>query len=256
MDEDTVLKTAGCKSFAGSIPVSSANRVNVLFKKHKWCTSAKGKQLNCEFSDTGSIPKYTPNISPRSSMEEWNATKTKIVSNLLFNKKDTMEKICSNCTKEKDVEEFAFKNTAKGIRHANCNECRREKAKISYNKHKTSVIEKVRIRNEKNVEQYKEFKKTLNCSICGEDDEVCLDFHHLDSTKKDFAIGQHAHYGMTSLKEELKKCICVCSNCHRKIHKYGLEETKALVAQLEELSPTKRKVIGSIPIKCSKHIAP
>lgn len=63
MDEDTVLKTAGCKSFAGSIPVSSANRVNALFKKHKWCTSAKGKQLDCESSDTGSIPKYTPIIS-------------------------------------------------------------------------------------------------------------------------------------------------------------------------------------------------
>ena len=29
MDEDTVLKTAGCKSFGGSIPSPSANDLNV-----------------------------------------------------------------------------------------------------------------------------------------------------------------------------------------------------------------------------------
>lgn len=58
------------------------------------------------------------------------------------------------------------------------------------------------------------------CERCGYNKYIgALEFHHLDPTKKDFTI---AHLKLTTLnnkiKQELDKCILVCSNCHREIH--------------------------------------
>lgn len=58
------------------------------------------------------------------------------------------------------------------------------------------------------------------CSVCGYNKCVAaMDFHHIDPNEKDFGISAK---GLTrsweKLKEELDKCILVCSNCHREIH--------------------------------------
>ncbi len=46
-----------------------------------------------------------------------------------------------------------------------------------------------------------------------------LEFHHLDSNKKDFGVSDS---GMTrsweKIKMELDKCIMLCANCHREVH--------------------------------------
>jgi len=57
------------------------------------------------------------------------------------------------------------------------------------------------------------------CVICGYDRcEAALEFHHLDPDQKEFAI---SHGGLTRalevLREEVKKCILVCANCHAEI---------------------------------------
>lgn len=58
------------------------------------------------------------------------------------------------------------------------------------------------------------------CYICQYDKYIgALDFHHLDPTKKDFSIGKLKNYSFSDkIKNELDKCILVCSNCHREIH--------------------------------------
>lgn len=58
------------------------------------------------------------------------------------------------------------------------------------------------------------------CQICGYDKcNAALDFHHLDPTKKDFAIGSKGYTrAWKSVQAELDKCILVCANCHREIH--------------------------------------
>jgi transcription elongation factor Elf1 len=65
-----------------------------------------------------------------------------------------------------------------------------------------------------------EYKKSLACLVCGEDEGVCLDFHHLDETKKSFtistAVGRTA--SIDDVLQELEKCVVLCSNCHRKFH--------------------------------------
>lgn len=58
------------------------------------------------------------------------------------------------------------------------------------------------------------------CCQCGYDKcPAALEFHHTDPSEKDFGISAK---GLTrsweKLKEELDKCILVCSNCHREIH--------------------------------------
>lgn len=62
------------------------------------------------------------------------------------------------------------------------------------------------------------------CQICGYD--KCwraLHFHHVDPSKKEFAIfeGRPGHKKVRSwekLKIEIAKCILLCSNCHTELH--------------------------------------
>jgi len=58
------------------------------------------------------------------------------------------------------------------------------------------------------------------CEKCGYDKCVdALEFHHLDSSQKDFGISAS---GITrsfeKMKIELDKCILLCANCHRELH--------------------------------------
>lgn len=56
------------------------------------------------------------------------------------------------------------------------------------------------------------------CIICGEQEPVCIDFHHIDPSSKEFTIGKHRSRSKEWLTQEIAKCVCVCANCHRKIH--------------------------------------
>lgn len=57
---------------------------------------------------------------------------------------------------------------------------------------------------------------------------AALDFHHRDSTKKRFSIGDSiAKFSLSKLVDECIKCDVVCSNCHRKHHYDEREARKA-----------------------------
>lgn len=76
-----------------------------------------------------------------------------------------------------------------------------------------------------------------SCRICGESDTTCIDFHHLDPSKKEFSVSQSrgGRYSVEKILDETKKCICLCSNCHRKLHSgklalpVGIEPTKSVL---------------------------
>ncbi len=67
------------------------------------------------------------------------------------------------------------------------------------------------------------------CVVCDEEDKCCIDFHHLGKNKKDFTIADATKRKWSNDKiiNEVKKCVCICSNHHRKLHYYELsvEET-------------------------------
>lgn len=57
------------------------------------------------------------------------------------------------------------------------------------------------------------------CTKCGYDKCIAaLDFHHVDKTKKEFNIFGANKKSWIKMLEELKKCILLCSNCHREHH--------------------------------------
>lgn len=58
------------------------------------------------------------------------------------------------------------------------------------------------------------------CCICGYKKYAgALEFHHLDSSKKNFEISSKGYTrSWDKVKDELDKCILVCSNCHKEIH--------------------------------------
>lgn len=57
------------------------------------------------------------------------------------------------------------------------------------------------------------------CTVCGESDIACIDFHHNASTKKDANLSEAvAHWSISRLQTEITKCMMLCSNCHRKLH--------------------------------------
>ena len=59
-----------------------------------------------------------------------------------------------------------------------------------------------------------------SCIICGYNKYLgALEFHHLNPKEKDFNLSHMKRYTFDDkIKNELDKCVLVCSNCHREIH--------------------------------------
>jgi len=81
------------------------------------------------------------------------------------------------------------------------------------------------------------------CVVCGEKDVGVLDFHHVRG--KTFAISNGVRsrtIKARQLEAELKKCVVLCANCHRRYHaakrkgeKMGLEERQLIRHMLAKL---------------------
>jgi hypothetical protein len=133
-------------------------------------------------------------------------------------------KLCSVCQVEKDESCFAFKNKKLGKLHSRCKECQSKYHKEHYLTNKKYYSNKRRINNQKYRSVGRKFiyayKAKQGCKFCTENTPCCLDFHHLDPKEKDSTVSKmkgHAR-NLSMIKNEIAKCIVVCSNCHRKIH--------------------------------------
>jgi len=62
--------------------------------------------------------------------------------------------------------------------------------------------------------------KSRGCVMCPEKELCCMSAHHLRSEDKEFALAKATGLGLSveKVKLELKKCVCLCENCHRKVH--------------------------------------
>ncbi len=64
------------------------------------------------------------------------------------------------------------------------------------------------------------------CQVCGySKSKRALCFHHLNPSEKEFtiALAVNLGYSLNRIKNEIKKCIIVCSNCHAEIHDGSLK---------------------------------
>ena len=69
-----------------------------------------------------------------------------------------------------------------------------------------------------NYKKLVEYKKKLMCTHCGVRDHRVIDFHHFKD--KDGLVSKFIYQGYSwkRVKEEIDKCIPLCSNCHRIHH--------------------------------------
>lgn len=134
---------------------------------------------------------------------------------------------CVVCKTEKEPEEFNWKNKQLDQRKNYCRDCDKVIKKRHYYNNKEKIIAETRQRQAKNAERFQQWKATLQCVVCDENEPACLDFHHLDPSVKEFQISaQMPWMNWNNLMKEVDKCVCVCKNCHAKIHKYGIEQVQ------------------------------
>ena len=73
------------------------------------------------------------------------------------------------------------------------------------------------------AKEFQEWKKTLSCMHCGENEPICLEFHHVDPATKDgdpSSMALYKGWALERLKAYLlETCLVLCANCHRKVHK-------------------------------------
>lgn len=97
-----------------------------------------------------------------------------------------------------------------------CKDCRRDYRKQRRHEH-PEIHRTQELRREKINTEWLLSQKTP-CVICGENEPICIDFHHINMDEKEFTIGKHRNLSKDRLLKEISKCVCLCANCHRKIH--------------------------------------
>jgi len=89
---------------------------------------------------------------------------------------------------------------------------------IKYRERKAKTDKQRRERVKKYVNYYKLSK---GCAICGYRKCVeALVFHHIDNGNKKFDVASVAKNGanIERIKNEIDKCMVLCSNCHAELH--------------------------------------
>jgi hypothetical protein len=130
-------------------------------------------------------------------------------------------RICKTCKEEKPLDEFHssvsstfISESDKVYRRRVCKKCH---TKTNGERRKAVVA------------WFAEYKKTLKCQHCQVADFRVLEFHHEDSSTKEFNLGDLVRKTPSKerLMTEVDKCIVLCANCHR-IHHYKERNLKLL----------------------------
>lgn len=124
-------------------------------------------------------------------------------------------KKCSDCKLEKPFENFPYDKSRDRYLSV-CKPCTAIRTEAYRQKNK----DKWRENDKKHSEKYNQLIlewKSQGCSKCNEKRPHTIDAHHINPNEKDFMVGT-VKRGIKITKEELKKCIPLCSNCHRDFH--------------------------------------
>ena len=128
-------------------------------------------------------------------------------------------KICCNCKENLDVSIFMSNKKHKDGLQSQCKNCQKIYSREHYIRNKQKYVDKAVLRNKQSRQKFMEYKISCSCLICSEDNPACIDFHHLEKDDKKYNMSIIASsFGSNAFIEELKKCVTLCSNCHRKLH--------------------------------------
>jgi hypothetical protein len=98
-------------------------------------------------------------------------------------------------------------------------EKQKEWSKNHYKNNKKDYIDRAAEKKKQQRKEWEVFKNTLSCTQCGESHPATLDFHHAVRDPGNRKVHRLVANGtITKAREEIKKCIVLCANCHRKHH--------------------------------------
>jgi hypothetical protein len=125
-------------------------------------------------------------------------------------------KYCPKCETIKKKDEFSSAGNA-------CKPCANQRSREWYNTAKNNPEYRKKL-TEQGTKRARATKDKIvdyfgnKCHDCGKSyPNCCYDVHHLDPAEKDFNLSAKRGFD-EKLKEELDKCILLCSNCHRIRH--------------------------------------
>lgn len=129
------------------------------------------------------------------------------------------KKHCPGCDRDLEVEDFAWKYRARGIRQDWCKQCLKEANKTHYLNntqiYKARAIERnERVRAE-NRRKLFEYLSTHPCIDCGISDIRVLDFDHVREAKLANIASLLRYSSWSHIEAEIAKCEVRCANCHR-----------------------------------------
>lgn len=125
-------------------------------------------------------------------------------------------KKCGKCQKRKPVDQFYWKDKARGTRHSYCRACFAARHKTYYQENKQYYLEK-KARCKQRLREYVNELKRAPCTDCGRTyPPYVMDFDHLNGEEKGGLVAHLVAQGQVRrAKEEIAKCELVCANCHR-----------------------------------------
>jgi transcription elongation factor Elf1 len=133
-------------------------------------------------------------------------------------------KTCTTCRIPKAPDEFNRNRVRKDGLQNICRACSSQRSQLYYqtrpDQHRQATRQRRALKRKSVKQKIDDIKQRLGCRRCGENDIVCLEFHHIDPAGKDFDIAQAMTYEWPweTVLAEIRKCVCLCANCHRKAH--------------------------------------
>ena len=152
-------------------------------------------------------------------------------------------KTCTKCQETKLISEFHKDARLKSGRTSRCKSCACKYKRAYYASSEGKA--KIKAYNQRNAEKRSAYSKQYSqkyrdaqfknqrklefclykggcCSKCGfqanEDTIAAFDFHHVNSSEKEYTPSDMLMMKKERVFKELDKCILLCSNCHRILH--------------------------------------
>ena len=142
-----------------------------------------------------------------------------------------IEKRCPHCGEVKSSTEFYANNSRRDGLAGYCKVCQKELARVRYRKthapkRKLTDREHYAKHKEQHLKNHKRYREgrlqflwslKTPCVKCGETRKCSIQFHHIDPSEKTVDLS-NGSVGKSRMVEEIKKCVCLCSNCHLDFH--------------------------------------
>jgi hypothetical protein len=121
-----------------------------------------------------------------------------------------LDKRCVHCKEVKNSDtDFAFRNTAKGIKHTTCKACHVKMQKDYYSRNSQYYKDKAKqnpVNFNPTLFDFFEVDRTIECSICGEDHPSALSIRAFDPERSQYQC-------LNDLKKGVKSFTVICLNC-------------------------------------------